>query len=376
MIYNIISMSRVIVRRSSYDYEVLRPLVFELLDTLDDDHRIQKNSRVLIKPNFLAPAPPEKAMLTHPLIIRAVAEYALEKGALVQVSDSPAMGTFDRIIKESGIQQALKGLNVELKEFQDSVRKDIGPPFHTIEMARDALNADVVLNLPKLKTHTQMLLTLGVKNLFGCIVGLRKPEWHFRTGIDRDMFARLLVKVFQSVNPSITILDGILAMEGDGPGKSGTPRHLGIIMASRDAVALDSTVCTMLGIHPDVLLTTKAARDSHPVETSLEIEGALPVLHDFILPDMIPLVFGPERLHGYMRRHLVQKPVADDDICRMCGECWKYCPAGAIKAEKKNLRFDYDKCIRCYCCIEVCPHGALRAKEPFIGRLVRRIYRK
>jgi uncharacterized protein (DUF362 family) len=177
MIYNIISMSRVIVRRSSYDYEVLRPLVFELLDTLDDDHRIQKNSRVLIKPNFLAPAPPEKAMLTHPLIIRAVAEYALEKGALVQVSDSPAMGTFDRIIKESGIQQALKGLNVELKEFQDSVRKDIGPPFHTIEMARDALNADVVLNLPKLKTHTQMLLTLGVKNLFGCIVGLRKPEW-------------------------------------------------------------------------------------------------------------------------------------------------------------------------------------------------------
>ncbi len=375
MIYNMSSMSRVIVRRASYDYEELRSLIFELLNILAGQ-RINQNSRVLIKPNFLAPAPPEKAMLTHPQIIRAVAEYALEKGARVQVSDSPAMGTFEKIIKESGIQQALKGLDVELKEFKDSVRVDIGPPFHKISIADDALKADLVINLPKLKTHTQMLLTLGVKNLFGCIVGLRKPEWHFRTGIDRDMFARLLVKVFQSVNPAITILDGILAMEGDGPGRSGTPRHLGVIMASTDAVALDITVCKMLGIHPDVLPTNKAARDSNPVERSIEVDGALPVLSDFIFPEMIPLVFGPERLHGYMRRHLVQKPVSDNNLCRMCGECWNYCPAQAIKAEKKNLRFDYDKCIRCYCCIEVCPHGALKAKEPFIGKLVRKVYRK
>jgi uncharacterized protein (DUF362 family) len=238
-------MSKVIVRKASYDYETLRPLIYELLSAFDDK-LIQKDSRVLIKPNFLAPAGPEKAMLTHPMIIRATAEYVLEKGARVQISDSPAMGTFEKIIKESGITQALEGLDVEMKEFKESVRVDVGSPFHKISIADDALKADVVINLPKLKTHTQMLLTLGVKNLFGCIVGLRKPEWHFRTGIDRDMFARLLVKVFQTVDPAITMLDGILAMEGDGPGKSGTPRHLGVIMASRDAVALDRTVCTML----------------------------------------------------------------------------------------------------------------------------------
>jgi uncharacterized protein (DUF362 family)/Pyruvate/2-oxoacid:ferredoxin oxidoreductase delta subunit len=322
------------------------------------------------------------------MIIRATAEYVLEKGARVQVSDSPAMGTFEKIIKDSGITQALEGLDVEMKEFKESVRVDVGSPFHKISIADDALKADVVINLPKLKkadvvinlpklkTHTQMLLTLGVKNLFGCIVGLRKPEWHFRTGIDRDMFARLLVKVFQTVDPAITMLDGILAMEGDGPGKSGTPRHLGIIMASRDAVALDSTVCTMLGIAPEELLTNKAAKELGIHEEPIEINGDLPVIHDFMLPEMTPLVFGPERLHGYMRRHLVQKPVSDDNLCRMCGECWKFCPAKAITEAKKKLLFDYDKCIRCYCCIEVCPHGALKAKEPVIGKLVRRVYRK
>ncbi len=375
MVYNIISMSRVIVKHSSYEFGELRPLVFELLGLLDD-HRIRKNSRVLVKPNLLAPAPPDKAMLTHPLIIRAVAEYALEKGASVQISDSPAMGTFDRIIKESGIQHALEGLDVEMKEFTNSVRVDIGPPFHSIEIARDALNADVVINLPKLKTHTQMLLTLGIKNVFGCIVGVRKPEWHFRTGIDRDMFARLLVKVYKAVNPAITILDGILAMEGDGPGKSGSPRQLGIIMASRDAVALDTTVCAMLGMAPEELLTNKAAQELGVYDKTQAIHDELPVIHDFRLPEMIPLVFGPTWLHGYMRRHLVQKPVSDDALCRMCGECWNYCPAHAITAEKKNLRFDYNICIRCYCCIEVCPHGAMKAKEPVIGKLVRKIYRK
>ena len=365
-------MGKVILRGAEYDYATLRPLVFDLFDELIGD-KIRNKSRVLIKPNMLAPARPEKAMLTHPMIVRVAAEYVLEKGGRPLIADSPAMGTFEKVLKESGLKEALKGLDVECREFKRSVAVDIGPPFNKIEIAEDALSADILLNLPKLKTHTQMLLTLGVKNIFGCIVGLRKPEWHLRTGVDREMFARLLVRIYRAVGPTMTLLDGILAMEGQGPGKSGLPRHLGMLMAGVDAVAIDMTVCRMFGLAPDRLLTNRVAGEMGMVISDVLIDGELPVLRDFRLPEMTPLVFGPKSLHGYMRRHLVQRPFCDDSLCRLCGECWKYCPARAITVKKKKLSFDYDSCIRCYCCIEVCPHGALGAAETVYGRMVRKI---
>ena len=369
------AVKKVILRRAEYDYDKLRPLIFELLDDLVGD-KIGNKSRVLIKPNLLAPAQPEKAMLTHPMIVRASVEYVLKKGGAPLISDSPAMGSFDRVLKESGIREALKGLDVECREFKRSVAVDVGPPFNKIEIAEDAVNADIVLNLPKLKTHTQMLLTLGVKNFFGCIVGLKKPEWHFRTGVDREMFARLLVRIYAAIGQSVTLLDGVLVMEGQGPGKSGIARYLGVLMASVDAVALDMTVCRMLGIDPENLLTNRMAVEMGLFSSDITVDGEFPVIKDFRMPEIIPLVFGPKSLHGFMRRHLVQKPVCYDALCRLCGECWKYCPARAITVEKKKLRFDYDKCIRCYCCIEVCPYGALSAVETAYGRLARKILKR
>jgi len=368
-------VGKVILRRTEYDYCNLRPLIFELLERLAGD-KIRDKSRVLIKPNLLAPAPPGKAVLTHPLIVRAAAEYVLQKGGLPLISDSPAMGTFERVMKESGIRDALKGLDVECREFKRSIVVDVGPPFNKIEVAEDAMNADVVLNLPKLKTHTQMLLTLGIKNLFGCVVGLRKPEWHFRTGVDREMFARLLVKIYRAISPAVTLLDGILAMEGQGPGKGGRPRHLGMLIAGDDAVAVDMTVCRMLGLAPDSLLTNRMAAEAEPVGVDILLDGEIPLIKDFGLPEITPLVFGPRSLHGFMRRHLVQRPFCDDCLCRLCGECWKYCPARAITVKNHELSFDYDACIRCYCCIEVCPHGALRAVETVYGRVTRKILKR
>ncbi len=365
-------MSTVYVRRAEYNYDTLRQIIFELIDATGG-HLIHKDSRVVIKPNLLAPATPDKAMITHPLIIRAVAEYVLAKGARPKIADSPAVGSIEKTLKESGIHNALKGLNVECGEFKESVVVDVGEPFKKIEIAADAVNADILINLPKLKTHTQMMLTLGVKNLFGCIVGMKKPEWHFRTGVDREMFAELLVKIFQSIKPEITILDGILAMEGQGPAKSGEPRELGVLMASNNAASIDIAVCNMLGIKPDMLLTNKIAMARGLVNSKISINGTLPEVANYKLPKIAPLVFGPKTLHGIVRRHIVQRPVCDKSLCKYCGECWKYCPALAISHANKQIHFDYDKCIRCYCCIEVCPHGALTARETLTGKIARTV---
>jgi uncharacterized protein (DUF362 family)/Pyruvate/2-oxoacid:ferredoxin oxidoreductase delta subunit len=366
--------SRVIIRSASYDYGTLRPLVFEIIDSFCGG-MIRKGGRVVIKPNLLAPAGPGQAMVTHPFVVKAVAEYVLDRGGRPQISDSPAMGSFGKVLNESGLRDALRGMEVEFREFRESVAFDTGEPFKKIAIAKDALEADLLINVPKLKTHSQMGMTLGVKNLFGCIAGLRKPEWHLRTGVNRELFAALLVKIHHAVRPAVTVLDGILAMEGQGPGRSGTPRELGTIAASDDAYALDIAVCRMLGIDPYSVFTNKAAREMGYVSDEIEVTGESPVVHGFRFPDIAPLVFGPESLHGFMWRHLVQRPLQDDSLCRLCGECWKYCPAKAISREDRRIRIDYDKCIRCYCCIEVCPHAALRTEEPLLGKAFRRLRR-
>lgn len=369
---NIESMSTVIIRNADYTYRNLKPIVFSLMDSLAGNV-IQRDATVVLKPNLLAPAPPGKAITTHPLIIKAVAEYVLERGAVPQISDSPATGSFEKILKDCGIKAALEGLPVEYKEFRGSTVIDAGLPFRNIEIASDALEADVLINLPKLKTHSQMQLTLGVKNLFGCVVGMKKPEWHLRSGIDREMFASLLVKIALAVSPAVTLLDGVQAMEGQGPGRSGTPRSLGVLLGSTDALSVDMAVCRMFGMNPDDLLTNRIAKEQGMAPGETDIDGELPSVRDFKLPDITPVIFGPPRFHGFLRRHLVQRPVCDDDLCKLCAECWKYCPAGAIEHDKKRIRFDYDTCIRCYCCIEVCPHGALKTHETTTGKIARRL---
>jgi len=151
-------MSKVIIRKAGYDYTVLKPVIYELMDALIGTS-IQKNTRVVIKPNLLAPAPPDKAIVTHPFIIKAVVEYVLEKVGKPQISDSPAIGSYEKILKDSGIKVALDGLDVEYREFRNSVPVDVGAPFNKIDIAEDAVNKDILINIPKLKTHTQMLLT-------------------------------------------------------------------------------------------------------------------------------------------------------------------------------------------------------------------------
>ncbi len=365
-------MKEVVFRKAEYDYAVLKPSVFEMIDSICGSS-IRKSMKVLIKPNMLLPANPEAAVISHPLVVKAAAEYILEKGASVQISDSPAVGLFDKILKEGGYNKVFKGLDVEFKAFKTSVKVDIGEPFGFIDISKDAMEADFIINVAKLKSHAQMFLTLGVKNIFGCIVGMKKPEWHLRSGINREMFASLIVRIYKAVNPQATIVDGILGMEGQGPGKGGTPRYIGRLIGGKCAFSVDISICRMLGIDPDILPTNKAAKDINLTEYDINITGDFKEVSGFVFPDQDRLVFGPKFMQKSLRRHFIQRPFADNSLCRLCGECWKYCPAGSIAHDKKKLYFDYEKCIRCYCCIEVCPEGALRAAETLPGKIIRKM---
>jgi len=366
------TMTTVHFQKAHYDFALLRPAVFGLLERIGSLH-IGSGARVLIKPNFLAPAKPERAMTTHPLVLRAVVEYVLAKGGRPLVADSPGTGAFERLLREGGYADALRGLDVEMRPFTETVKVDIGGPFGRIDIAREAVASDLVVNLPKLKTHAMMLLTLGVKNLFGCIVGLTKPQWHMRSGVDRRMFARLLVQIYKGVNPAATLVDGILGMEGEGPGRSGTPRRLGILAAGADAPAVDMAICRLVGARPEELPTHQAALELGLLPGPVSIEGDFLPVSGFKLPILAPLTFGPQRFHRLMRKHLVQRPVADAGLCRLCGECWRYCPAKAITPYAQGVGFDYDRCIRCYCCVEMCPHGVLKAVETPAGRAARKL---
>ncbi len=368
-------MTKVFVKNTSYQYGSLRPAVFEVIDLIGKDI-IKKQDRVLIKPNFLSPALPEEAILTHPLVIKAAVEYVLEKGGQPLVADSPGRGTFKKIFETGGYKEALKGMDVECRELSDSVETDIGEPFGRIEIAKDAIEADVVINLPKLKSHSQMMITLGVKNLFGCIVGFKKAEWHFKAGVDRDLFARLLVKICKTINPAITLIDGILAMEGQGPAKSGQPRDLGVLAGSSNAIALDMAICSMLGMEHENVPTLKAAKHLGLTDDSLHIKGDFTIVNDFKTPEMLTLEFGPKIFHGFVRKYFLQRPQADLQLCEFCGECFEHCPADAISFFQEMVVFDYDKCIRCYCCLEVCPKGSIRTTDPYCGRVLRKLNMK
>ncbi len=362
----------ILERINNYNLNRIRSITKNILDQLAKG-KIKSGFKVLIKPNLLSPSKPHQAITTHPIIIRAIAEYLLDQGARPIISDSPAIGSFSRVISKSEIDKALKGLDIATREFKETVPVDIGHPFGKIPIAREAIECDFIINVPKLKTHSQMLLTLAVKNMFGCIVGGEKSRWHLRTGVDHNAFAELLCRICKVVAPDISILDGILGMHGEGPGIRGKPIEIGLLAGSNSPLAIDMFICSYLGINPMVLPTNRAAVSLNMIPQDIEIVGNPPPKPDgFTLPGTKSLLFGPEFASSKIRQFLVEKPVPDKAKCTLCKTCEKHCPSKAITILKRDLHIDYEKCIRCFCCIEMCPEGAMGLKEPTAARVVKK----
>ncbi len=342
---------------------------------------VKPGQRVLLKPNLLSAHVPEDRVTTDPTVVRAVARMVLDVGGTPFIGDSPALASLRKIVGPSGMDAVCRELGLEWVEFlrPRRVPPAEGAVYRRLELAEELFEADAVINLPKLKTHSQMTLTLGVKNLFGMIPGKRKAEWHFVTGMDRDAFASLHLDIYRAVNPVLTILDGVWGMEGNGPA-NGVPKKMGFIAASRDAPALDVSVCRMLGVPlRSFPLYREAVRRGMCEADPLRIPTTGDPLErfvqrDFRAPERDSLGRMPNAFHSLTRRYLVSKPVHQGNRCVECGRCEEICPAGAVRVERgRGPLFDYRRCIRCYCCQEVCPGDAVGFRQGPMVRLIHRL---
>ncbi len=372
-----------LVRCESYDDECVEAAVRNAVDGLGGMASFVKpGDRVLLKPNLLSAKSPEKRVTTDPSVIRAVARLVLEAGGKPFIADSPALEAFKRVAAKTGMLEIGHELGIEVCELTEPHPVSLPPQavFKKLELASQALNAQVIINLPKLKTHSQMLLTLGVKNLFGTVVAQRKAEWHYMVGVDRDTFADLHLDIYMSLKPALTILDGVWGMEGKGPA-NGRPRHLNVIAAGEDAVALDVSICHLLGVPLRSFPLYRAARTRNIGETDIhriKFNGQSTTdfaISNFQVPELDSLGVLPGVFNGFTKRFLVSKPVQVGNSCVECGECSEICPAEAIQLGGKKIDFDYERCIRCYCCQEVCPQGSIDFKRGILVRLLNRLKR-
>ena len=365
-----------IVKCKDYDEEKVLSALRQAIDLIGGIQVfVSKGSRVLLKPNLLYGKSPEKVVTTHPSVVRGVIQIVREAGGIPLIGDSPSIGSLARAAEKAGLKTVADEMKCPLVEFNrpiltSKVERKI---FKQLEIDQAVLDADVIINLPKWKTHTQMVLTLGVKNLFGCVPGPRKPLWHLRAGESRETFAQILLDVYRAVQPSLTILDGVVGMEGSGPG-SGDPIPLGLILASRDALSVDLVVCDLLGIPRKSIPTNQVAledgRGGDPIEVMGESVEASKI-PSFELPPPLAVTWNlPGFVGKALKNALTSKPCVDDQLCEDCGRCAEICPPKALKKTEKGLAFDYGECIRCFCCQEVCSSGAISIKPGWALKMV------
>ena len=317
--------------------------------------------RVLIKPNILGPCPPEMCVTTHPTLVRAAVDYCRAHGAAeIIVGDNPGMtgyGSSDQTARISGIMDAADGCYRNLAHEPQTVPDPTGKGA-PLPISRDVLEADIVINLPKMKTHVATGMTGAVKNTFGYIVGAAKTRLHAENPSPHD-FARAVAAVFALRVPHVSIADAVMAMEGQGP-SGGKPRHVGLIIASTDALALDAVICHLMGIDPQRVLYLRAAADMGLGQLDLR---QIEVVGDAADPiaDFRPPAIG-RGLGTFIARWLswlfVTQPRANRAKCVRCGTCAKQCPVDAI-AMTPCPAIDAAKCISCYCCHEFCKFHAM-----------------
>lgn len=365
-------MSKVaIIRCPDYDRRRVEEAVKKAVDLVGGmDSFVKSGMKVLVKPNLLSERKPEDAVDTHPEVVRAVVRLVKAAGGIPMIGDSPGGygKNIDEIFDASGMRDISKEEGVELLKFTSSTMVDGFP------VARQVLEADRIISVPKMKTHCITVITAGIKNTFGTVTGVHKAGCHSKAPREEDL-APIIAKVHSISKPHLTILDGIAAMEGDGP-SGGTVRKMDLVMASVDAVAMDACVAKVMGIEPGNVKVTINAHKMGLGEMDLarievvgdDINGF--IAKDFKLPQTTPLKFLPRAILNSLAVLVNFKPVIDMGRCRRCNLCKLACPVDCITISKGYCGVDHKKCVRCLCCHEVCPYKAIEIKRNLLAKVI------
>lgn len=373
---------RVAVKKcESYDPHLVRKAVQEAMSALDiSGSFVARAGTHLVKPNLLWPSPPSAAITTHPTVVAAVCEVIQSFGDDVAVGDSPGRGDTLRAAEASGVAAACRDLGVPVVPFNEevSVKHPEGAVCKEFILARPVAEAASLVNVAKMKTHGFMTYTGAVKNLYGCIPGTNKAALHLRYQ-EPSEFCLMLLDLYRLVGPALSVLDAVVAMDGDGP-SHGRPRPFGAILVSTDAVALDTVAVHLAKGDPMQIPYLAAARRLGVGETYLDrielVGDPLESIHveDFRFPG------GGKasrllRLGARARKAITATPLVDPRRCSGCGQCARSCPPQVISIVDRRARIDRSSCIRCYCCHEMCPEGAIRLRRGGAARFTERVLR-
>jgi uncharacterized protein (DUF362 family) len=359
-----------------YDPSRVRDALQLLLEPLGGmANFVEPGRKVLLKPNMLAGKAPEKAVTTHPEIVRQTILLAQQAGGVVSVGDSPGLGKPEGVAVKCGISSVIEETGARFAPFSQSVPIDLeSGTFHHLEVARDALDSDLIINLPKLKTHQMMGYTGAVKNMFGLVVGMRKARLHLQAGVDKAFFALMLHELAARFKPALSIMDAVVGMQGNGPG-NGDPVQIGALLASSEAVALDTVALELTGLPRRRVCTQLVAVDAGMTGATLDdIDLCGPSPRQLRPASFRPakqsdVNFGlPAPLKQSLRKILTARP-AIGESCRLCGHCVSHCPPQAMRRGQDRVQIDYNRCIRCFCCQELCPYNAISTRQGILLKL-------
>ena len=383
-------MSKVVLLRcESYDYNEVKAAVQKGIEMLGGPLTFAKpDEKILLKPNLLAADPPEKCTTTNHMVFKAVGEVFKGTGAKLSYGDSPGFGSTEGAAKKSGIAQAALELEIPAADFHSGKEIFFKDAIQNkkFTIANGVLESDGLISLPKLKTHGLARMTGSIKNQFGCIPGMLKGEFHVKLPDALD-FAKMLVDLNSFIKPRLFIMDGIIAMEGNGP-RGGNPKKMNILLFSTDPIALDATVCRIIGLDPEFVPTIKIGSDvglGTYLSDEIELLGdPIESFYDFKF-DVKREPIKPFKRGGginALSNALVPKPYIIESKCIKCGVCTKMCPVSPKAVDfhdgnkQKPPTYKYERCIRCYCCQELCPENAIDLKVPLIRKIFSKKNRK
>lgn len=302
-----------LIQAQSYDLQELRSSLEQLLEPLGGISAfVKKDDRVLLKPNLLTGARPTKECTTRKEIVYCVAQMVQEVGGKPFLGDSPAFGSARGVAKANGYLPLCAELNLPIVEFSGKKYPIDNDNFKNLRLSKEAMEADVIINLPKVKSHMQLTVTMGVKNLFGCVPGKMKAWWHMEAGKDVNRFGEMLVETALAINPDLTIMDGIIGHEGNGP-SGGEPRELGVLGASDHVFALDVSIADILNIPSETVPTLVAQKNLGLLSDIKDIEFPLLKPQDISIENwqlpsaLMPIDFGLPRVLKSTFKHLYIK---------------------------------------------------------------------